>query len=169
MTELRVVRGSWPRPASIAPVLNDSRDGTEILGCHIVRDGKFDGPARRTEKTSPTQKITSAYGKRENRWVKRSAMKAAIAQKRLSAHDGEVQPRGLRRDVPADRTNDSPAPTWIPFTTGVGMALVNQCSNPVMLNNRTVPDTKNPADTVSATVKDLEMATAAIAYYFLSF
>jgi hypothetical protein len=43
------------------------------------------------------------------------------------------------------------------------MTLVNQCSSPVTLNMRTMPDTKNPADTVSEIVKDLEIATAAMA------
>lgn len=49
-------------------------------------------------------------------------MNARKTQIRLSYGDGVVHPRGWRRPLPAERMSDRPAPTWMPFTTGVGMA-----------------------------------------------
>lgn len=65
--------------------------------------------------------------------------------------------------MPADRTSESPAPTWMPLTTGVGITWENHLSIPVTLNMNTNPAVVKPADTVSSTEKFLAMATAAIA------
>jgi hypothetical protein len=66
--------------------------------------------------------------------------------------------------VPADKTSERPAPTWIPFTTGVGITCVNHLSNPVTLKIKTTPDVVKPAEIVSSMENFLEIATAAMAY-----
>jgi len=164
MIEFRVVSGIWPRPASRAPVLKAAQSGTNVVGCQIRKDGRPLDPAMKKERTSPKMKITRAYGTFGVFWVRRSARKAKIAQIRLSATLGVVQPRGCRRVVPADRTRESPAPTWIPLTTGVGITCVNHRSMPVTLNMNTNPDVVKPADTVSSIENFLAIATAAIAF-----
>lgn len=47
---------------------------------------------------------------------------------------------------------------------GVGITLVNHLSKPVILNMNTHTATKKPAETVSAMVKCLDIATAAMAF-----
>lgn len=90
-------------------------------------------------------------------------MNANNAHRRLSNGDGEVKPRGWRREVPAERIRESPAPTWIPFTTGVGMTWVNQRRRPVTLKRKTKADVVKPAETVSSMLNLRAIATAAIA------
>jgi hypothetical protein len=65
--------------------------------------------------------------------------------------------------VPADSTRESPAPTCIPLTTGVGITWVNHLSMPVMLKTNTTPAVVKPAETVSSIENFLAIATAAIA------
>ena len=107
--------------------------------------------------------MSSAYGTRENMFVTRRARKAKSAQSRLSKGLGVVQPRGCRRLEPADKTRLRPAPTWMPFTTGVGITFVNHLSKPVTLKMNTTPEVVKPADIVSSTENFLAIATAAIA------
>jgi hypothetical protein len=66
--------------------------------------------------------------------------------------------------VPAERTRESPAPTWMPFTTGVGITWVNHRNMPVTLKMNTKPAVVKPADTVSSMENFLAIATAAIAF-----
>ncbi len=65
--------------------------------------------------------------------------------------------------MPADSTRESPAPTCMPFTTGVGITWVNHLSMPVTLKTSTTPAVVKPADTVSSIENFLAIATAAIA------
>ena len=39
MTELRVVRGSWPMPASRVPLENSWGEGMRVEGCQMVKPG----------------------------------------------------------------------------------------------------------------------------------
>ena len=89
-----------------------------------------------------------------------------MAQMRLSRGCGVIQPRGWRRVVPADITRDRPAPTWMPFTTGVGITWVNHLSNPVTLKRRTMAEVVKPAEMVSSMLNLREIATAAIAWKY---
>ncbi len=57
-----------------------------------------------------------------------------------------------------------PAPTWMPFTTGIGMTRVNQESSPVMLKTRMQDETNMPAAAVCPAVRPLRIETAAIAF-----
>lgn len=91
-------------------------------------------------------------------------MNAKNAQRRLSNGLGVVQPRGWRRVVPAERTRERPAPTWIPLTTGVGMTCVNHRKRPLILNRRTMEEVVKPAEMVSSIVNLRAIATAAIAF-----
>lgn len=93
----------------------------------------------------------------------RRARNAKIAHRRLSPAFGVVHPRGFNKLVPAEMTRLRPAPTWIPFTTGVGITCVNHLRSPVMLNMNTTPAVMNPAETVSSTENFLAIATAAMA------
>ena len=65
--------------------------------------------------------------------------------------------------MPAEMTRESPAPTWIPLTTGVGITRVNHLRRPVTLKMSTTPDVVKPAETVSPIENFLAMATAAMA------
>lgn len=65
--------------------------------------------------------------------------------------------------MPAEMTKDNPAPTWIPFTTGIGIAVANHRNRPVILKINTTADVVKPADIVSPIENFLAMATAAIA------
>lgn len=66
--------------------------------------------------------------------------------------------------LPAAMIKLKPAPTWIPFTTGMGMTLVNQERSPEMLKKRMQLATKIPAAAVCPAVRDLKIATAAMAF-----
>jgi hypothetical protein len=90
-------------------------------------------------------------------------MKAKNAQIMLSPQFGCTHPRGWSKLLPADKTSERPAPTWIPFTTGVGMTCVNHLSIPVELKMNTTPAVAKPAETVSWIENFLAIATAAIA------
>lgn len=59
---------------------------------------------------------------------------------------------------------ERPAPTWMPFTTGIGTTRENQDRRPVMLRSRTIVETVIPAAAVSWMLNCLLMATAAIAF-----
>ena len=125
--------------------------------------GNFLVPAMKMENTKPTTNTRSAYGSLGDNWVVRRARKAKMVQRRLSNAFGVVQPSGRRRLEPADKTRERPAPTWMPFTTGVGITFVNHLSRPVMLKMKTMLDVVKPADIVSSMVNFLAIATAAIA------
>lgn len=116
-------------------------------------------------KMIPEMKMARAYGKGRARrvCVKRRARNEASAHRRLSAQDGDVHPKGWRSVVPADVMRESPAPTWMPFTTGMGMARVNVERSPVTLKSKTARETNRPAEVVCVIVKCREMATAAMA------
>ena len=87
-----------------------------------------------------------------------------MAQRRLSKPlFGLVQPSGRRRLDPADKTRERPAPTCMPFTTGIGITRVNHLSRPVTLKINTTADVVKPADIVCSTENFLAIATAAIA------
>lgn len=135
-----------------------------MCGCHIFSAGKLSAPARMAERTIPMMKIIKAYGKRRNWRVRSKAKNAKRAHIRLSPQLGEVHPRGFNRVEPAEMTRDKPAPSCMPFTTGVGMTCVNHRSSPETLKMSTTPDTKKPADTVSSIEYDCAMAIAAIAF-----
>lgn len=119
----------------------------------------------KTEIMSPRMKIRRAYGTFGSFWVARRARNANIAHMRLSPTLGVVHPRGFSKLVPAEMTRLRPAPTWIPFTTGVGITCVNHRRRPVMLKRNTTPAVVNPAETVSSIENLLAMATAAMAYF----
>ena len=87
-----------------------------------------------------------------------------MAHSRLSPHHGPVHPRGLSIVVPALKHSDKPAPTWMPFTTGIGVTRFAQLMSPVMLNNPTKAATISPAAAFSSSVNFRAMATAAIAF-----
>src|SRR4051812_34207116 len=91
-----------------------------------------------------------------------------MAQSRLSPALGVVHPRGCNRLVPADSKRLRPAPTWMPLTTGVGITRVNHSKRPVALKMNTTPAVVKPAETVSSMENFLDIATAAIAYHFVS-
>ena len=122
----------------------------------------------KSESTSPRMKMRRAYGTFGIFCVRSSVAKANRAHIRLSAELGVVQPRGWRRVVPAERTKESPAPTWIPLTTGVGITWVNHLSIPVALKMKTAPAVVKPADTVSSMENFLAIATAAMAFQSIS-
>ena len=89
---------------------------------------------------------------------------AAMATKRLSPHHGPVQVSDERSFVPVLKHSDRPAPTWIPFTTGIGVTRFAQLINPVMLNTPTRPATTNPAAAFCSSVNCRAIATAAMAF-----
>jgi hypothetical protein len=101
-----------------------------------------------TEKIIPRRKIDKAYGNRENCNVISRRIKAKMAHSILSAQLGDDNPRGWRRELPADNTKERPAPTWMPLTTGVGITRLNHLSKPERLKISTTPETKKPAETV---------------------
>ena len=101
--------------------LKDVHDGTYILGCQILKSGRLSRPAKMIENNIPRRKIARAYGTFLKFCVTKSVRKANKAHRRLSAQFGLIQPRGCSKVVPAEITSDKPAPTWIPFTTGVGI------------------------------------------------
>lgn len=65
---------------------------------------------------------------------------------------------------PALRHSESPAPTWMPFTTGMGVTRFAQLSKPVTLNKPTNAATTIPAAAFSLSEKLRAMATAAMAF-----
>lgn len=158
------MRGTCPRPASKAPVENWDQEGTYVRGCHALKEGSVSSPPIHRDKTSPRMKINNAYGTRGIFWVKSNATNAKSAHTRLSPQFGLNQPSGCKRELPADNTSDSPAPTWMPFTTGVGITRVNHLSIPVALNTKTIPAVVKPAEMVSSMENFRAMATAAMAY-----
>jgi hypothetical protein len=164
MIELSVVKGIWPSPASKAPVRKSVHEGTNVLRCHMAKEGALCHPAIMAEIMRPSRKIRSAYGTLGSFCVERRARKAKMAQMRLSPAFGVIHPNGCNREVPAEMTRERPAPTCIPFTTGVGTTCVNQRSRPVTLKMKTTPAVVKPAETVSSIVNFLTIATAAIAY-----
>lgn len=90
-------------------------------------------------------------------------MKAAMARSLLS-RAGVCHPRGWIREVPALIARLSPAPTWMPLTTGTGTTLCNQCRRPVTLSSKTANETIKPAAAVSSLLKFWLIATAAMAF-----
>lgn len=134
-----------------------------MLGDQKRNEGIESGPAMTTAKMSPRMKIRRAYGIFGSLSVMRRKRKAKSAQMRLSKAFGVAQPRGWRSEVPAERTRERPAPTWIPFTIGVGMTRVNQRRRPVTEKKRTKAEVVKPAEIVSSIVNLRAMATAAIA------
>lgn len=111
-------------------------------------------------------KNIEAYGKRPRRCVAMSTRNAKEAQMRLS-RTGWTQCRGCKRDDPAPIMRERPAPSWIPFTTGIGTTEVAQRSKPVTLISSTAAPTHCPAATT--TLKDEssrpEIAADAMALY----
>lgn len=128
-----------------------------------MKEGILSRPVMEIERTNPSMKIRRAYGTRGILDVMSRATNANIAQSKLSPAFGVVHPKGCRRLVPADITSDKPAPTWMPFTTGVGITRVNHLSKPVTLKRKTTAEVVKPAEIVSSIVKFLEIATAAMA------
>ncbi|KLU88837.1 hypothetical protein MAPG_07820 [Magnaporthiopsis poae ATCC 64411] len=88
--------------------------------------------------------------------------KAARAQMRLSHGCGRSQ--GRRRDEPAETISESPAPNWMPLTTGTGMCRVSQRRRPVRDRTRTAAETRAPAATVLWRLEPSRMAAAAMAF-----
>lgn len=82
----------------------------------------------------------------------RRSKKAPLAQSQLSAQLGEVQLSGFKSEVPADMTRESPAPVWMPRTTGTGTIRPNHRRSPVRLSSVTMPPMKSPAPAVSSLV-----------------
>lgn len=60
MMELSVVKGIWPTPASRAPVRKSTHEGTNVLGCHIAKEGTLCRPASIADITRPRTKMRSA-------------------------------------------------------------------------------------------------------------
>lgn len=131
MMEFRVVRGSWPRPAVRAPVRKSVRLGRRGCGCQRPKmEGWGVGLLCREIRAAmmPIVNTSRAKGMRGVRVVgdvvaavRSSSMNAPTAHSRLSRHGGGVQLSGARSVVPAEMTRLSPAPTWIPLTTGMGI------------------------------------------------
>lgn len=96
--------------------------------------------------------------------VRRSRATAAMAQRRLSPHHGPVQVSGKSIFEPALRQRESPAPTCMPLTTGMGVTLLAQLIRPTRLKMPTIVATTIPAAAFSSSVNFLAMATAAIAF-----
>lgn len=105
-----------------------------------------------------------AYGVFGYANVSSRSITAAMAHSKLSPHHGPVHVRGKSIFEPALRHNERPAPTWIPFTTGIGVTRFAQLSSPVTLNSPTKPATAKPAAAFSSRVKLREIATAAMAF-----
>jgi len=72
----------------------------------------------------------------------------------LSDQEGVVQESVDRMRVHAARMRESPAPSWMPFTTGMGIACVNHLSSPVRLKRRMADETKIPAAAVEPAERD---------------
>ena len=163
MTELRIVRGSWPMEA-----VEVACQKSWAEGCRMGIEGggcvSFDGVGPRAERTRPIVKTIKAYGSFGYANVDSKSRTAKRAQSRLSPHHGPVQESGLSIVVPALRQRDRPAPTWMPFTTGMGVTRFAQFMSPVMLNNPTKAATTSPAAAFSSSVNFRAMATAAIAF-----
>jgi hypothetical protein len=164
MTELRSVSGSWPRAAVEVAYQKSLGEGwmTGIEKVEWVSGLRELGDRR--EKRTPMAKTIMAKGSLGKRSVVNRNRAAASAHKRLSLHNGPVQLRGPRSEDPALRQRDKPAPTWMPFTTGTGVILFAQLTNPVMLNKPTRLATTNPAAAVSSLENLRATATAAMAF-----
>lgn len=131
-------------------------DVLELTGLELA------GP--REDRIRPITKTMRAYGSFGYAKVTKRSMTAAIAQSKLSPHHGPVHSRGFNIVVPALKHSDKPAPTCMPFTTGIGVTRFAQLINPVTLNNPTKAATINPAAAFSSSVNFRAIATAAIAF-----
>jgi hypothetical protein len=157
------VSGSWPKDAVVVAFQKSFAEGCTIgiEVCETVEESVL-GP--RIDKRRPTPKTIMAYGIRGNANVNNSRTTAATTHMRLSPHHGPVQVKGASIFEPALKQSEIPAPTWMPFTTGIGVTRFAQLINPVTLNTPTKPATTSPAAAFSSSVNFLAIATAAIAF-----
>ena len=116
------------------------------------------------ERRIPMLKTMMAYGSLGWTKVNNRRATAAIAQSKLSPHHGPVQVSGKSIFEPALRQRESPAPTCMPLTTGIGVTLLAQLIKPVRLKTPTMPATTIPAAEFSSRVNFRAIATAAIAF-----
>lgn len=163
MTELSIVRGNWPREAVEIAVQKSWLEGWRmgIAASGTVMSASWEDPR---ERMMPVVKTIIAYGMRGWAKVQRSKRTAARAQRRLSPHHGPVQVSGRSIFDPALRHNESPAPTWMPLTTGMGVTRFAQLSRPVTLKKPTNTATTIPAAAFSLRENLRAMATAAMAF-----
>lgn len=116
------------------------------------------------ESTIPKPKTRMAYGSFGYMSVESKRTTAAIAQIKLSPHQGLVQVKGVSILEPALKQSDRPAPTCIPLTTGIGVTRFAHLISPVILKKPTTPATTRPAAAFSSSVNCPAIATAAIAF-----
>jgi hypothetical protein len=163
MTELSSVRGSWPREAVVVASQKSFAEGWTI---GIEDEGTvgdvFSGA--RVDRRIPMLNTIMAYGSLGYANVNRSSTAAATTQSKLSPHQGPVHVKGSSIFEPALKQSESPAPTWIPFTTGIGVTRFAQLIRPVILNSPTNPATTSPAAAFSSSVNLRAIATAAMAF-----
>lgn len=166
MTELRVVRGSWPRPAVRMPVAHAEPLGREMWGCQRVGVGRgmWVVSVRVRESVRPRTRAMSAKGVVGRRVVRAKARKVQINQMWLSVQLGPRKVSLLRALVPAAMTREKPAPSCMPFTIGMGIVRVKSARRPVTEKRRRQRDTKMPAALMEGAERFLRRATAAMAF-----
>jgi hypothetical protein len=164
MTELRRVRGSWPREAVVVAVRKSWEEGWRMGIAEMDGMPGVVWIGEKMEKMRPMVKTMRAYGIRGKGRVKMRRMAAASAQRGLSPHHSPIHPSGARRFDPALKQSDSPAPTCMPLTTGTGVTLLAHCIIPVTLMIPTNAATTNPAAAFSSIVNFRAIATAAMAF-----